>query len=121
MGISYGTAEAVPLSKTGPTEGMCLYAHPTHAAGLKSKDGSPLKWFQIAGADQKFVDADAKIVGDSVVVSSPQVSAPLAVRYAWDNFPDTANLYTGAGLQAAPFRTDDWDAMPPIAAQFTGK
>jgi len=42
-----------------------------------------------------------------------KVSAPLAVRYAWDNFPDTANLYNGAGLQAAPFRTDNWDAMPP--------
>jgi sialate O-acetylesterase len=83
--------------------------------------GDSLKWFQIAGGDQKFVDADAKIEGDSVVVSSPQVSAPLAVRYAWDNYPDTANLYNGAGLQAAPFRTDDWDAMPPIAAQMTAK
>jgi sialate O-acetylesterase len=102
-------------------EGGAIRVKFTHAAGLKSKDGGPLKWFQIAGADQKFVDADAKIVGDSVVVSSPQVSAPLAVRYAWDNFPNTANLSNGAGLQAAPFRTDDWDAMPPIAAQFTGK
>jgi sialate O-acetylesterase len=110
-----------PVYASSKVESSAIRVKFTHAAGLKSKDGSPLKWFQIAGADQKFVDADAKIVGDSVVVSSPQVSAPLAVRYAWDNFPDTANLYNGAGLQAAPFRTDDWDAMPPIATQFTGK
>jgi sialate O-acetylesterase len=102
-------------------EGNAISIKFTHSVGLKSKDGGPLKWFQIAGADQKFVDADAKIVGDSVVVSSPKVSAPVAVRYAWDNFPNTANLYNGAGLQAAPFRTDDWDAMPPIEAQFTAK
>ena len=44
-----------------------------------------------------------------------------AVRYAWDNYPNTANLYNAAGLQAAPFRTDEWDAMPPIEAQFTAK
>ncbi len=110
-----------PLYASSKVEGSAIRVKFTHAAGLKSKDGSPLKWFQIAGADQKFIDADAKIVGDSVVVSSPQVSAPLAVRYAWDNFPNTANLYNGAGLQAAPFRTDDWDAMPPIAAQMTAK
>jgi sialate O-acetylesterase len=80
-----------------------------------------LRGFQIAGADQNFVDADAKIVGDSVVVSSPQVASPVAVRYAWDNYPVTANLYNAANLPAAPFRTDKWDAMPAIAAQFTIK
>jgi len=110
-----------PVYASSKVEGPAIRVKFTHAAGLKSKDGGPLKWFQIAGADQKFVDADPRIVGDSVVVSSPMVSAPVAVRYAWDNFPNTANLYNGAGLQAAPFRTDDWDAMPPIAAQFTGK
>ena len=78
-------------------------------------------WFQIAGADEKFVDADAKVDGDSVIVSSPQVSAPVAVRYAWDNYPDTANLVNGAGLPAGPFRTDDWDAMTAVAAGFTGR
>ena len=93
----------------------------THVAGgLAAKDG-PLKWFQIAGSDQKFVTADAKIEGDSVVVSSPQVVDPAAVRYAWDNYPEGCNLYNSEGLPAAPFRTDRWDAMPPIAAQFTGK
>jgi sialate O-acetylesterase len=92
----------------------------THAEGLAGK-GGPLAWFQIAGADEKFVDADAKVDGDSVIVSSPQVSAPVAVRYAWDNYPDTANLVNGAGFPAAPFRTDDWDAMTAVAAGFTGK
>jgi sialate O-acetylesterase len=85
-----------------------------------AKDG-PLKWVQIAGADGKFVDADATISGDTLVVRSPQISAPAAVRYAWDNYPFGANLYNAAGLPAAPFRTDSWDALSAIAVQFTGK
>jgi sialate O-acetylesterase len=101
-------------------EGSAIRIKFTHAAGLTAKGGL-LKWFQIAGTDQKFVFADAKIDGDSVIVSSANVTAPVAVRYAWDNYPDTANLFNGAGLQAAPFRTDDWDAMPPIAAEMTAK
>ena len=92
-------------------EGSAIHVKFTHAAGLTAKDG-PLKWFQIAGADQKFVDADAKIDGDSVIVSSPE--SLLRSRFATPGTttPITANLYNGAGLQAAPFRTDDWDAMP---------
>ena len=109
-----------PVYASMKVEGSAIRVKFTHAAGLAAKDGL-LKWFQIAGIDQKFVDADAKIDGDSVIISSPGVPAPVAVRYAWDNYPDTANLYNGAGLQAAPFRTDDWDAMPPIAAQMTAK
>jgi sialate O-acetylesterase len=107
-----------PVYASMKVEGSAIRVKFTRAAGLMAKGGS-LTWFQIAGADQKFVDADAKIEGDSVVVNSRQVSAPVAVRYAWDNYPDTANLYNGAGLQAAPFRTDNWDAMPPVVAQFT--
>jgi sialate O-acetylesterase len=49
------------------------------------------------------------------------VSAPVAVRYAWDDYPEGCNLYNGAGLPAAPFRTDTWDALTPVAARFTGK
>jgi sialate O-acetylesterase len=109
-----------PVFVSSKVDGSAIRITFTHAAGLMSK-GDKLNWFQIAGADQKFVDADAKIEGSSVIVSSPQVSAPVAVRYAWDNYPDTANLYNSAGLQAAPFRTDSWDAMPPIEAQFTAK
>ena len=61
----------------------------------------------IAGGDKKFVWADARIVGDTVVVSSPAVSSPVAVRYAWANNPP-CNLINKAGLPASPFRTDDW-------------
>jgi sialate O-acetylesterase len=49
------------------------------------------------------------------------VSAPTAVRYAWVDYPEGANLYNGDGLPAAPFRTDQMDALTGIAAEFTGK
>lgn len=79
----------------------------THAGGgLVAKDG-PLKGFQIAGEDKKFVDAEARIEGDKVRVSSPQVGKPLAVRYGWSAVPDV-NLFNQNGLPASPFRTDDW-------------
>ena len=107
-----------PVYQSMKVEGSTIRVKFSHAAGLTAKDG-PLTWFQVAGADQKFVDADAKIDGDSIVVSSAKIPAPIAVRYAWDNYPNTANLYNAAGLQAAPFRTDTWDAMPPVAAQVT--
>jgi sialate O-acetylesterase len=93
----------------------------THVdGGLVAKDG-PLKWFQIAGEDQKFVDAEATIVGKTVIVKSDKVAKPVAVRYAWDNYPFGCNLFNAAGLPAAPFRTDAWDAMTKIAEEFTGK
>ena len=109
-----------PVFASMKVEGGAVRVKFTHAGGLAAKDG-PLKWFQIAGADGKFVDAEAKVEGDSVVVTSAQVSAPVAVRYAWDNYPEGVNLYNGAGLPAAPFRTDHWDALTSIAADFTGK
>ncbi len=80
---------------------------PDHPAALVAKGGA-LKWFQIAGADQKFVDATATIDGDNVIVSSPDVKSPVAVRYAWDNYPDGCNLYNAADIPASPFRTDNW-------------
>jgi len=69
-----------------------------------------LKGFAIAGEDKKFVWADARIDGKTVVVASPQIPKPVAVRYAWDTNPD-CNLYNGAGLPAVPFRTDDWPGI----------
>jgi sialate O-acetylesterase len=102
-------------------EGSSIRLDFTHlGGGLVAKDG-PLKWFQIAGADQQFVDAEATIVGNSVVVKSDKVAAPVAVRYAWDNYPFGCNLYNDAGLPAAPFRTDAWDALEKISQEFTGK
>jgi sialate O-acetylesterase len=63
--------------------------------------------FAIAGEDGKFVWANSKVAGDTVVVSSPKVEHPVAARYAWSNNPDDANLYNKAGLPAVPFRTDE--------------
>lgn len=68
---------------------------------------SQLKGFAIAGPDHKFYWADAVIEGAEVVVSSPYVQFPVAVRYAWGDNPE-CNLYNTAGLPASPFRTDDW-------------
>jgi sialate O-acetylesterase len=76
--------------------------------GLVSK-GDKLKGFAVAGEDRKFVWADAVIANDKVIVSSPSVPQPVAVRYGWDINP-VCNLYNQAGLPAVPFRTDDWPA-----------
>jgi sialate O-acetylesterase len=78
----------------------------THASGGLVAKGGDLKTFVIAGQDGKFVPATARIEHDTVVVSSPDVADPAAVRYAWDNYPEGCNLYNSDGLPAAPFRTD---------------
>jgi sialate O-acetylesterase len=72
--------------------------------GLKAREGE-LKGFTIAGADQQFVPALARVEGDTVVISSPAINQPTAARYSWANAPD-GNLVNGAGLPATPFRTD---------------
>jgi sialate O-acetylesterase len=74
--------------------------------------GRSLSGFEIAGDDRKFVPADAQIQGGNVVVSSPKVAKPAAVRYAWRDFPE-CSLYNKAGLPAPPFRTDDWPPAKP--------
>jgi sialate O-acetylesterase len=77
----------------------------THiGSGLVAKDGE-LKGFTIAGVDGSFVAAKATIEGDKVVVSSPSVATPAAVRCGWANTPDV-NLFNKEGLPATPFRTD---------------
>lgn len=81
-----------------------------HAAGLKTVDGGPVKGFVIAGADRRFVWAEARIEGQTVIVSSPSVPRPVAVRYGWADNP-IVNLYNKAGLPASPFRTDDWPGV----------
>ena len=88
-------------------EGGAIRVTFKHAAGLNAKGGA-LQRFAIAGADKSFVWADARVEGDSVVVSCPQVAAPVAVRYAWADNPEGCNLYNAAGLPASPFRTDLW-------------
>ncbi len=77
--------------------------------GLASRDGKELKHFAIAGADRNFVWAEAEIKGNKVVVHSPEVEHPVAVRYAWSDNPEEANLCNKDGLLASPFRTDNWN------------
>jgi sialate O-acetylesterase len=76
-------------------------------SGLQSKTGN-LEHFAIAGSDKKFVWAEAKIKGNTVIVTSKEIKNPVAVRYAWSNNPEDANLQNKEGLLASPFRTDDW-------------
>src|SRR5271157_2949323 len=82
----------------------CVYG------GLMAKNSPSqnVSGFEIAGADHKFVAAEAKIDGDTVVVRSEKAPHPVAVRYAWAMNP-YCNLYNRAGLPASPFRTDDWE------------
>jgi len=88
----------------------------THVgSGLLAKGGT-LKGFAIAGKGRKFVCADAHIEGKVVVVSSPQVPYPVAVRYAWGDNPEVS-LYNAEGLPASPFRTDDWSDLDKGIAQ----
>lgn len=98
-----------PLFASSTKEGNGFRIKFSHAeGGLVTKNNGPVQGFAIAGADKKFVWAEAKISGDSVLVSSPQITEPVAVRYGWANHPITS-LYNQAGLPAAPFRTDDWN------------
>ncbi|WP_245645855.1 sialate O-acetylesterase [Niabella ginsenosidivorans] len=76
-------------------------------SGLCTSDGEPPAEFAIAGADKKFVWADAKIEGRKIVVSSNEIAAPRYVRYAWADDPVHPNLINKEGLPAAPFRTDE--------------
>ena len=100
-----------PLFKSSEVKGSAIRVTFDQAgAGLKSRDGGALKRFEIAGADKKWKWADAKVDGtDSVLVSSAEVKAPAAVRYAWAANPEGANLVNSDGLPASVFRTDDWD------------
>ena len=92
-------------ASTEKKEGKLLLRFTSTGNGLMIK-GDKLEGFAIAGADKKFVPADAVIRGDLVQVSSSLVKDPVYVRYAWANAPLAANLFNNAGLPAVPFRTD---------------
>lgn len=81
--------------------------------GLKAKDKyGYVRGFTLAGNDHKFYWAKATITGtNTITVSSPDVSEPVAVRYGWANNPDDLNLYNSKGLPADPFRTDRWKGI----------
>ena len=87
----------------------------SNAQNLRTTDGGPIKGFALAGEDRKFHWAQAKIDADHIVVSSPDVPNPVAIRYAWADNPDV-NLVNGAGLPASPFRSDKWKQEPPAGS-----
>jgi sialate O-acetylesterase len=110
-----GTYGKTGIECSGPTylemrvEGDKARLRFDHAAGLTAGGGS-LQHFMVAGDDQKFANATAAIDGESVVVSSPSVPHPVAVRYCW-GASDEGTLVNGAGLPASSFRTDAWRGL----------
>ena len=87
--------------------GLTIATKKGYAQIVKDPHGK-LQRFAIAGEDKKWVWANAVIDSATVVVSSPEVPNPVAVRYAYTMNPDGCNLYNNEGLPAAPFRTDAW-------------
>jgi sialate O-acetylesterase len=102
-----------PVYKKMHTKDNMAILNFDHTDGGLVAEGGELKGFTICGPDKNFVWARAEIKGDTVVVSSPQVSQPVAVRYGWADFP-VVNLWNKVGLPASPFRTDDF---PMITAK----
>jgi sialate O-acetylesterase len=111
--IAKAKVYSIPVDYEGPefsgatAEGPAIRVQFKVAGEGLTASGKPLQSFEVAGADRVFHAASAVIKGDTLVVRSPAVAQPVAVRYAWRNAPE-ANLYNGAGLPAAPFRSDDW-------------
>ncbi|UZJ43761.1 sialate O-acetylesterase [Marinimicrobium sp. C6131] len=109
--VAYGDdlVASGPIYTGMEVEGRLVHLNFDHTgSGLASCNGEPLAEFAIAGEDREFVWADARIEGDTVMVQSAEVRRPVAVRYAWADNPDQANLCNREGLPASPFRTDDW-------------
>lgn len=103
------------LTSSGPsyqqmsiTDDKIVLSFTEVGTGLASRGGEMLKHFAIAGEDHKFVWAQAVIKGNKVIVSHPRIKNPVAVRYAWSDNPEDANLMNKEGLLASPFRTDAW-------------
>lgn len=101
--ISYGeqVEYSGPLYRQVTPESGSLRVWFDHATGLEAKGGQ-LTGFEVAGADGKFVTAEAKIDGDTVLLSSSAVPLPVFARYGWANSPE-CHLFNGAGLPASPF------------------
>jgi sialate O-acetylesterase len=118
LGTVYGKnvpAISGPLPAGSSINGGAITLSFKHTnGGLKSMNGGALTGFQIAAEDKQWKAAEAKIVGETVVVSSAEVTQPAAVRYAWKDWPEYS-LANGAGLPASPFRTDDWPVAVTVA------
>ena len=113
--IAYGERDLVysgPLYRQMTTEGVEARLWFDHVGGgleasRKELNGGELEGFVIAGPDGRFVPARARIDDETVLVASPEVTDPAAVRYGWENDPP-ASLFNKEGLPASPFRTDSW-------------
>ncbi len=108
--LAYGEKDILysgPIYKSMKIDGnKIILSFSSVDGGLVAK-GGPLKEFAIAGADKKFVWANAEIDGDKIIVWSDKVTDPVAVRYAWADNPEGANLYNKEALPASPFSTDN--------------
>jgi sialate O-acetylesterase len=111
--IAKAQVYGIPPEFSGPIfagavrEGRALRVHFTHVGTELSSRGGPVTALELAGPDKVFHPAAAIIETDSLLVSSPEVTDPIAVRYAWTDAP-AANLYSDGGLPAVPFRSDSW-------------
>jgi sialate O-acetylesterase len=94
-----------PLFRQAVPEGDHMRVWFSHAVGLQAKGGGNPTGFTVAGPDENFVPAEARVEGATVLVSSSQVSKPVAVRYAWADDP-VCNLVNQEGFPASPFRSD---------------
>lgn len=94
-----------PVFQAAVRQGAAMRVTFTHVAGGLVAHGKPVQSLEVAGADRVYKPAQARIERDALIVSSPEVREPVAVRYAWKNAPE-ANLFNGAGLPAVPFRSE---------------
>lgn len=104
--IAYGEklVYSGPLFRSAHREGAAIRVWFDHTGGGLQAKGGDLKSFEVAGAGGKYVPAMARIEGASILVSSPEVQAPVSVRYGWADAPE-CNLYNAEGLPASPFRS----------------
>lgn len=104
-----------PVTRSGPlyrrvefgAEGIARIFF-TDGRGLRTKDGQPPRQVAVAGKDRRFIWAETRIEGETLLVWSPEIPLPTAIRYAWADNPEGCNLENESGLPASPFRTDDW-------------
>jgi sialate O-acetylesterase len=109
--VAYGNKRIVssgPIYQSMKIDGgKVLLTFAEVGSGLILKYGSELKGFEICGSDNKYFPAQAKIEKGKIRVWSKEIAKPVAVRYAWANNPDGANLFNREGLPASPFRTSE--------------
>jgi sialate O-acetylesterase len=94
-----------PMFQTATPENGAMRVYFTHADGMRSNTHEAITGFEIAGVDGRYVAAEAKVEGNTIVVASPEVASPTTVRYAWADDP-ACNLVNQVGLPASSFRSD---------------